>query len=101
MENEQLIAADDFCHHYRVEQTFIYSLCDAGLIEVTRMEEKVYLDPAQLPDVEKFARMHYELNINMEGLEAIAHLLQLIKDMQDEMNILRNRLSIYDRGFNG
>ena len=95
MENEQLIPADDLCTHYHVEQQFILSLSDAGLIEITSVKEKMFVHPSQLNELEKFARMHYDLHINMEGIEAIAHLLQRVQEMQDEMSALRNRLRSY------
>jgi hypothetical protein len=32
----------------------------------------------------------------MEGLHAVAHLLEQVQDMQREMNDLRNRLQVYE-----
>lgn len=95
MENEQLIAAEDFCLHYKVEQQFIVALSDVGLIQITSVEERMFIDPSQLQQLEKFSRMHYDLNINVEGIEAIAHLLQQIEHMENEMNLLRRRLGVH------
>ncbi|MGE5521240.1 MAG: chaperone modulator CbpM [Candidatus Dadabacteria bacterium] len=95
MENEQLIPADDICLHYNVEQTFIQSLNDAGLIQVTTIEERCFIPPSELSNLEKFSNFHYEMNINIEGIEAISHLLEQIKEMQQEMMGLKQRLRIY------
>jgi hypothetical protein len=42
--------------------------------------------------VERYARLYYDLSINMEGIDAIHHLLDRIYVMQDEMRSLRNQL---------
>lgn len=92
MENEHLIPADEFCMHYRAEQTFIQALGDAGLIEVVMTEENTFLHEEQLAELERFCRLHYELDINMEGIEAIAHLLKRVNDMEHELFRLRQRV---------
>lgn len=97
MENEQLIPADDFCFHYQVEQTFIHDLSDAGLIEIVTSEEKVFLHAEQLPQVEKFCRLHYELDINREGIEAIAHLLKKVDALEQELLRLRQQQKFFSR----
>jgi hypothetical protein len=40
--------------------------------------------------------LHTELNINLEGLEAISHLLQKILGMQNEMTALKNKLRMIE-----
>ncbi|MGZ4079745.1 MAG: chaperone modulator CbpM, partial [Bacteroidia bacterium] len=55
-----------------------------------------YIDPEQLQKLESFLRMHYEMDINMEGIEAIAHLLQRTQSMQEEILKLKNRLRLYE-----
>ena len=59
-------------------------------------EEQTYFSEHQLDEVEKFVRLHYDLDINVEGIEAISHLLEKIKDMQDRNMQLQNRLSLYE-----
>ena len=43
-------------------------------------------------------RLHYELDINIEGIDAISHLLQRVDQLQDELRIMKNRLSRYEAG---
>jgi hypothetical protein len=93
MDTEQLIPADEFCAHYQIEYAFIGSLHQSGLIEITTIDEKTYLPSYQMGDIEKFIRLHYDLDINLEGIEAIAHLLQRIHDMQNEITLLKNKLT--------
>jgi len=55
-----------------------------------------YLTFTQLPDVERYSRMYYDLSINIEGIDAIHHLLQRMEEMQNEqqkhLNCLQSQL---------
>ena len=91
MEDEQLIPADVICTHHHIEYNFINSLETAGLIEITNVEGRSFIHPSQLQDLEKFICFHYELDINLEGIEAIAALLQRLRTLQREVDVLRGR----------
>lgn len=96
MQDEDLILTVEFCRHYQVEPSFLQSLGEFGLIELREMEDQKYIHKDALHELEKFIHLHYDLNINMEGLDAIEHLLQRVKEMQQELNQLRSRLHIYE-----
>src|SRR4051812_36398825 len=96
MEERTLISAKEFCNHYQIEISFIHSLHDYGLIEGTTSDEDYLLPQEQLDALEKMVRLHYDLHINLEGIDAIYHLLQRVEDMQREMSLLRNRLRLYE-----
>ncbi len=96
MQTPNLIPADDFCTYYKVEYSFINSLEQMGLIEVTIIEQNRFIDTERLLDLEKFVRLRYELDINLEGIQAITHLLEKIKSLQEEIKLLRNRLYLYE-----
>ena len=92
MDNDELIRTEIICTHYHIEHEFISSLSAAGLIELTSVEEEYFLHPSQLQDLEKYCNLHYELDINIEGLEAIAHMLHRMSELQSEVNVLRQQL---------
>lgn len=93
---EHLISTDEFCTHYKVEYSFINALQEYGLIELTTVDEHAFIDHAHLRNIEKLVRMHYDLDINLEGIEAITYLLNRIKTMQAEITSLENRLRLYE-----
>jgi chaperone modulatory protein CbpM len=97
MENQEFIDPQLFCAHHKIEYAFISALQQSGLIEMTTVEEKTFIPLDELQRAEQFARMHYELDINLEGIEAIAGLLDRINVLQREAIILRNRLRIYEQ----
>jgi len=92
MENERLVTLETVCNYYKIETSFIKTLNEYGLIEITRVDEIECINKDYLGDIEKIMNLHYELNINMEGIDAINHLLKRVKEMQKEMILLRNRL---------
>jgi hypothetical protein len=65
-------------------------------MEITTIEETEYIHVSRLQELERIVRLYYEMDINLEGIETIIHLLQQINSMQDEIISLRNRLRIYE-----
>jgi hypothetical protein len=96
MQTEYLIAVDEFCTIHNVDVSFISSLKQTGLIEVTTIKEAGFIKAAQLKQLEKFIRFYYEMDINVEGIETITHLLQRISNLQEENTRLRNTLRLYE-----
>ncbi len=91
-----LVSIEDFCNSYNVELSFIHTLNETGLIEVKDVEENLYVDIGQLHQLERIVRLHHDLEINLEGIETIIHLLHRINGLQDEITQLRKRLELYE-----
>jgi len=96
METENMIAASDFCMYHNIELSFICSLNDSGLIDITSIEEKIFVPVSQLKYLEQLMRLNQEMDINVEGIETITYLLQRIRDMQLHIVQLSNKLSFYE-----
>ena len=96
MSRSSLIPASDFCTYHDVEYTFISSLQDAGLIEITHVNETTYIPETELQKLERMIRLHDELEINVAGIEAITHLLERVEYIQQEMRSLKNKLRLYE-----
>lgn len=96
MEKDELILAEDFCIYHNIEYSFISSLEDSGLISVTSVEQSTYIPAEELQKLEKFVRLHYDLDINIAGIETINHLLERIEEMQREILQLKSVAAIND-----
>lgn len=96
METKDLIPIHDFCVHHNIEISFILSMNKSGLVDIIHIEEKLFLPISQLSHLEKFARLHYDLDINVEGIETINHLLQTIDSLQKDIARLNERLILYE-----
>jgi chaperone modulatory protein CbpM len=92
MEQEELIPAEDFCLHHNIEYSFISSLENSGLISITSVKSSAYLQSDDLYKLEKFVHLHYDLDINIEGIETINYLLEKMEDLQREIVSLRNKI---------
>lgn len=97
MTKDEMVPAKEFCMSHNVEISFLNSLSESGLLETTTIEETVFISHDQLPELEKLVRFHYEMDINLEGIETIHHLLQQLRAMQDEIRAIKNRLNLYEK----
>lgn len=91
----ELIIVSEYCHKCHIEPSFIDMLEEGGLINVRTEGGEHYLLLSELPSVERYSRMYYDLSINMEGIDAIHHLLEKMEDMRREMSLLRKQLLLY------
>ena len=96
MESEDMILASEFCIHHNIELSFIYSLHESGLVEITEIQELAFLPVSQLTHLEKLVRLHNEMDINLEGIETISYLLERMSKLQERIILLNNRLNTYD-----
>jgi hypothetical protein len=92
MENERLIPLQDLCEHYKIEVSFIRSLNEFGLVQITKVKDEDCLDIEYLSDIERMMRLHYDLDINLEGIDAISNLLKKMHELQQELISLKNKL---------
>jgi hypothetical protein len=97
MKTENLIAINELCINHNIEISFINSIQKSGLIEFTIIEDSLFIGEDQLQQLEKIVHFYYELDINLEGIETINHLLQRINSLQDEILMLKNRLRLYEK----
>ncbi|MBK9570434.1 MAG: MerR family transcriptional regulator [Chitinophagaceae bacterium] len=95
MQTVEMISADEFCIHHNIELSFIYSLQESGLLEISTTGEKLCIPVTQLPQLEKVLRL-YDLDINLEGIETITLLLQRLQKQQENIIALKNQLSRYE-----
>lgn len=79
----------EFCRYYSAEISFIHSLHDSGLISIDAEGEHYFISMDEMPRLERFVRMHYELDINLPGLETIDHILEKMELLQYELRQLQ------------
>jgi hypothetical protein len=97
MPTGEMIQLQQFCIHHHIQQQFVYALQDAGLIEIIEEEDDLFIPSDHLEELEKMVRLHTDMDINIEGIEAITHLLQRMHQMQLQIVQLSNKLSSYEK----
>lgn len=96
MDSANMVPVNEFCIYNNIELSFIYSLNESGLIDVSSIEETLFVPIDQLRQLEQLIRMKQEMDINVEGIETIAYLLQRINILQQQVVQLNNRLAVYE-----
>ena len=86
------ISKEDIVRLYNIEITFFDDLESSGLIETEVIDNTTYLHYDQLSAFERFTNWHYDLDVNMAGLEIIHRLLQQIEELKGV------RLEVKDNG---
>lgn len=87
-----LIIIDEYCQKSHTDPTFLLSLEESGLIEIRTVNGERYLPASQLREVERYSHLYYDLSINLEGIDAIRHMLGRIENLQHEILQLRKQL---------
>jgi len=97
MQTEHLVLVRDFCVYHNVEITFVETLAANDLIETRTIEQTLYVEPAQLTQLERFLRLHRDLNIHTDDLDVVSDLLDRVEDLQSQVVTLQNQLRFYER----
>ena len=90
------ISVKQFCVHYKVPISFIETLSEYELIEIVNQNKILHIQEEQITTIEKLMRLHYDLDINFEGLDVITNLINQIKSLQNEVETLNNKIEFYD-----
>lgn len=88
------ITVTEYCVKYDIEPSFINSLEESGIIILTNIDQERFIQIEQLPEMDRYIHFHYDLQINIEGIDAIRHLLGKVNAMQDEIRLLKMQLAI-------
>ena len=61
------------------------------------MDRAVHLlKEAQMGSLERLIRLHRELAVHVEDLDIVAHLLDRLEQVQEQVNQLQNQLAFYE-----
>jgi hypothetical protein len=96
MDMEAFIPAREICTRYQVEITFLEELSAHDLLEVQTVEETPCVATDRLGDLERYIRLHYELDINLEGIEVVSRLLEQLTESRRQLRLLETRLQAYE-----
>lgn len=96
MNDQELISIELLSQNLHIETSFIGSLQEYGLVTITTIDQVSYITSEQVADIERLARLRYEMDVNLEGIEAISHILRRIQSLQNEITSLKNQLRFYD-----
>ena len=85
MKSNQFIIIEDFCQYYSIEVSFVKKLSEQGMVELIHQDTSYFVHHDDIGQLEKYMHFYYDLGINLEGLEAISHLLEKIENLQSKI----------------
>lgn len=96
MDPNEYISISEFCDCHNIEVSFVRSLNEQGLLQTIVISEKEFIERERVRELERMMRLHYDLQINLEGIDAINNLLERVTELQKEIRLLQNRLRRYE-----
>lgn len=88
----ELIIITEYCTYNQAEPEFIFGLQEVGLIDLLERDNQFYIYSSQLRELERYTRWHYELSVNVEGIDVIQNLMNRIEEMEKEIVHLKDRV---------
>ena len=92
----ETILISSLCTHYQTDTSFFEQLAQYGLIRITSQNDQPAIHRDHIAELERWIHLHYDLHINMEGLDAISHLLQKTSALKAELADIKARLRRYE-----
>ncbi len=89
------IRIEEYCVHYKLPTNFIEDLVEAGLLQIENSDAGA-LNEEQFSKLERFRQMFFDLQINLEGIETIDHLLERQQQLQKELAMVKSKLRLYE-----
>jgi hypothetical protein len=96
MSDKELISVQKVIVHHNLDEQFIESIESFQLIDFIVKDSNKYLHTEQLPILEKIIRLHYDLEVNMQGIDVINNMLDRMDSMHKTIQQLENKLKLYE-----
>ncbi len=79
------ISVVQFSQYHQIEPQFVIDLYQNGLVVLQKRDQEYFIEENDLSNLERYIKFHYELGVNLEGLEVINHLLNQIERLQKQI----------------
>ena len=79
------ISVVQFSQYHQIEPQFVIDLYQNGLVVLQKRDQEYFIEGNDLSNLERYIKFHYELGVNLEGLEVINHLLNQIERLQKQI----------------
>jgi len=86
------IAIRSFCEYHQIDRSLVEAFFEFGLLEAREERGEQYLTDEDIEPLETMLRLHTELGINLEGIEAIMHMRRRIRHLQQRLHELEYEL---------
>lgn len=96
MDREKYILVSHFCAQTQIEISFVENLQEYGLVNFEKKENDIFIKEKDIAEIERMFRLHHDLGINFEGLDAISQMLNRLRRMEKDILKLQKKLDLYE-----
>ncbi|MFV0590017.1 MAG: chaperone modulator CbpM [Draconibacterium sp.] len=96
MTSNELVSIKQVKIHHNLDDGFMERVESCQLIEFVFKESEKFMYVEQLPVLEQIIRLHFDLQVNMEGIDVITQMLKRMDKLQQTIQHLENRLRLYE-----
>jgi len=86
------IAIRTFCEYHQIDRRLVEAFFEFGLLDPHEDQGEWYLTDEDIEPLETMLRLHQDLGINLEGIEAIMHMRRRIRHLQQRLHELEYEL---------
>lgn len=95
MATAKYILVKQYCEYSNIEDDFILKLHEYGIVNFEDRDKELFLNENDIVEVERNFRLHRDLGINYEGLDALKQMLRRVSKMENEISRLENKLKLF------
>ncbi|MBC2840041.1 chaperone modulator CbpM [Robiginitalea sp. SC105] len=96
MDQERYILIRDFCQGHSLDEQFVFELQKVELVRIVEVGQDPAIPHSELHRLERMVRLHRDLDIGPQGLQAVQHLLDRLERLQEELLQLRRKVNRYE-----
>ncbi|HBR13075.1 MAG TPA: MerR family transcriptional regulator [Chryseobacterium sp.] len=90
------ISIEDIIRLYKIDYSFVDQLIDSELLHPETEGSVRYIIYEELSHLERFANWHYDLDVNLPGIEIIHQLLNQLEDLKTENRRLLGHVTKFE-----
>jgi len=79
-----------------INNSFLKGLIEYELIAFKQELDNIYIVEDDINEIERLFRLHNDLGLGFESLDIVNSMLNRINELEQEVNYLKSRLSLYE-----
>lgn len=96
MATKRYILVKQYCENTDIEDAFVQKCHEYGIVEFEYREQQLFLSEKDIIEIEKNFRLHRDLGINYEGLDALQQMMKRVTNLETQIKQLQQKLNLFE-----